>query len=64
MDIKTKREQEKEIVSFMIALYCKKRHGHKTLCPECAALEAYARQRSDACCWCFSYFHLSADYLA
>lgn len=24
MDIKTKREQEKEIVSFMIALYCKK----------------------------------------
>lgn len=49
MDIKTKREQEKEIVSFMIALYCKKKHGHKTLCPECAALEAYARQRSEAC---------------
>ncbi len=49
MDIKTKREQEKEIVSFMIALYCKKKHGHKTLCPECAALESYAGTRKRNC---------------
>ena len=49
MDIKTKREQEKEIVSLMIRLYCHKKHGGKTLCPECAELDAYARLRSDKC---------------
>ena len=49
MDVKTKREQEKEIVSLMIAIYCRKKHGGKELCSECAALEAYARQRSDKC---------------
>lgn len=49
MDIRNKREREKELVSQMIALYCKKRHGGSTLCPDCAALEDYARQRSDHC---------------
>ena len=49
MDIKTKREREKEIVSLMIVIYCRNKHGDKTLCPECAALDAYARQRSDKC---------------
>ena len=49
MDVKTKREREKETVSLMIRLYCRKKHGGKTLCPECAALDAYARQRSDKC---------------
>ncbi|MGN0985255.1 MAG: nitrous oxide-stimulated promoter family protein [Candidatus Enterenecus sp.] len=49
MDAKTKREREKELVSQMIALYCRKNHGGKPLCPDCAALEAYARQRSDKC---------------
>ena len=49
MDVKTKREREKETVSLMIAIYCRKKHGGKTLCPECAALDAYARQRSDKC---------------
>ena len=49
MDVKTKREREKETVSRMIAIYCRKKHGGKTLCPDCAALEAYARQRSDRC---------------
>ena len=49
MDIKTKREREKEMVSQMIALYCRKNHGSKALCPDCAALDAYARQRSDKC---------------
>lgn len=49
-DISTKREQEKKLVSQMIALYCKKQHGGKhTLCTECAELDAYARQRSDKC---------------
>ena len=50
MDVTTKREQEKETVSEMIRLYCKKQHGTKQgLCPECAALEEYARLRSDRC---------------
>ena len=49
MDVKTKREREKETVSLMIAIYCRKKHGGKTLCPECAALDAYARLRSDKC---------------
>ena len=49
MDAKTKRQREKETVSQMIALYCRRNHGGKTLCPECAALEAYARRRSDHC---------------
>ena len=51
-DIQTKREREKAMVSEMIALYCKNKHGRKgsaSLCPECAALDAYARQRSDKC---------------
>ena len=49
MDVKTKREREKETVSLMIRLYCRKKHGGKDLCPDCAALAAYARQRSDKC---------------
>lgn len=49
MDVKTKRQREKETVSLMIAIYCRKKHGCKELCPECAALDAYARQRSDKC---------------
>ena len=49
-DVQTKREREKAMVSQMIALYCKKQHHTKNgLCPECAALDAYARQRSDRC---------------
>ena len=49
MDAETKREREKETVSLMIAIYCRKKHGGKTLCPECTALDAYARLRSEKC---------------
>lgn len=49
MDIQAKREREKEVVSLMISLYCRKNHGGKTLCPDCAELERYARTRSDRC---------------
>ena len=49
MDIVTKREREKETVSLMVRLYCRKKHHSKTLCPDCAALDAYARNRSDRC---------------
>ena len=42
--IEKKREREKKMVSQMIQLYCKKQHHSKDgLCPECAALDAYAR---------------------
>ena len=46
-----KREREKRMVSEMIALYCHKCHGTSggELCPECAELAEYARQRSDRC---------------
>ena len=49
-DVLTKREKEKEMVSQMIAIYCRKKHKTKQgLCSECAALDEYARQRSDKC---------------
>lgn len=50
MNIQTKREREKATVSGMIMLYCRKNHGtNGTLCSDCAALEKYARERSDRC---------------
>ena len=49
MEKNAKREQEKQTVSLMIRLYCRKHHGGIPLCPECAALDAYARTRSDKC---------------
>ncbi|MBP3470278.1 MAG: nitrous oxide-stimulated promoter family protein [Lachnospiraceae bacterium] len=49
-NIHHKRDREKEVVSLMIRLYCrKKHHTGKVLCPECAGLESYARERSDKC---------------
>ena len=45
-----KRQREKQVVHQMIALYCRSQHGHRDgLCPQCAELDAYARQRSDCC---------------
>ena len=50
MDVQSKREREKRIVSEMIALYCHRKHGTKgRICDDCAALDAYARMRSDKC---------------
>ena len=49
MDAQNKRRREKETVSRMIAVYCRKKHGGKILCPDCAALKVYALQRSDRC---------------
>lgn len=49
MDVTSKREREKETVSLMIGIYCRKKHGVKPLCPTCAALDAYARQRIEKC---------------
>ena len=48
--IEKKREREKQMVSQMIALYCKKQHHSRSgLCPDCAALDEYARMRSEKC---------------
>lgn len=53
--VASKREREKRMVSEMIALYCRKKHGAQgasgrgELCPECAELAEYARSRSDRC---------------
>ena len=55
-DINSKRENEKKMVSYMIALYCKKQHGAKKgadgtvcLCDSCSLLQQYAMERSDKC---------------
>lgn len=48
--IESKRQREKQMVSQMIALYCRRNHHTKgKLCPDCAALSAYAQARSDRC---------------
>ena len=50
MDTQTKRKREKRMVSQMIALYCRKKHRTRGgLCPQCAALDAYAKMRADKC---------------
>ena len=50
MNISKKRERDKEVVSLMIRLYCKKNHKTKEgLCEACANLDSYAKLRSDKC---------------
>ena len=42
--------KEKRTVAYMIALYCRKKHGqHTELCPECQQLKEYAHLRLDKC---------------
>lgn len=49
-NINEKRKREKEVVSLMIQLYCRKNHHTRgELCEDCKALDAYARLRSDRC---------------
>lgn len=49
MNIEDKREREKRLVCQMIALYCRKKHGGKSLCADCRGLAEYACSRSDKC---------------
>ena len=51
MDVSTKREREKKLVSEMIALYCHGNHGTAKgrLCDSCRELADYASARSDRC---------------
>lgn len=51
-NLQSKREREKQIVSQMIEIYCKKQHhgrGKCGLCAECEVLKAYAMERSNKC---------------
>ena len=48
--IEKKRQNDKDIVAFMIRWYCKKKHGIKEgLCPSCQKLHDYAMFRIDRC---------------
>ena len=49
MNIQKKRQQEKDVVAFMITLYCRKKHGGKELCPQCQSLTDYAWNKADKC---------------
>lgn len=44
-----KIQREKEIVTKMIRIYCKKKHHQKVLCEECQDLNEYARTRLSLC---------------
>lgn len=49
-DVESKREREKNLVSQMVRLYCRKKHKTKNgLCSECRELDEYAKLRSDKC---------------
>lgn len=50
-NVEEKRLREKEVVGQMIAIYCHGNHHIPAgqLCPHCAALKAYAMERSDKC---------------
>lgn len=48
--VERKRDREVDLVSEMIRVYCKKKHGTKNqLCSDCDDLMNYARQRSMQC---------------
>lgn len=51
MDVGQKRQNEKQMMEQMVALYCRGNHGKARdgLCEECAALLAYAGSRTDHC---------------
>ncbi len=44
-----KIEREQRTVEQMIRLYCRKKEGNVTLCPECAKLRDYAFRRLERC---------------
>lgn len=46
---KDKRAREKRVVAEMISLYCRDHHHTHAPCKDCAALIAYAHERSDKC---------------
>lgn len=50
ISVEEKRLREKLLISEMIGIYCRKKHGNKdSLCPECHMLKEYAISRVDRC---------------
>ncbi|WP_334291009.1 nitrous oxide-stimulated promoter family protein [Paraclostridium sordellii] len=51
MGVLDRIDKEKEIITLMINLYCKKKHGslNNELCSECRDLEEYAHKRLTYC---------------
>lgn len=49
--LRKKCAREQQVVSQMIAIYCKGTHGTRpgALCEQCAQLERYARLRAEQC---------------
>ena len=50
-DVSRRREEEKKVVTEMIGLYCRGKHGTRkgSLCPDCRMLVEYASQRISFC---------------
>ena len=47
-----KKQKESEVVTLMISLYCKKKHGcNGELCADCAELLEYVKLRRNRCPW-------------
>ncbi len=42
-------QRERDTVRLMIGIFCRGRHGGRTLCASCAQLAGYAMQRIDRC---------------
>ena len=45
----TKIQKEKETVTKMIEVYCRRKHHHRVLCEECQDLKEYAMKRLSFC---------------
>ena len=48
VDMKRK-DREKRVVGQMTAIYCRRHHGSRAICPECESLLDYAFRRIDSC---------------
>ena len=47
-----KKQKELEVVTLMISIYCKKKHGcNGELCADCAELLEYVKLRRNRCPW-------------
>lgn len=44
-----RRAREQKVLEAMMRMYCRHHHHSAGLCPECAALAAYARRRLERC---------------
>lgn len=47
--LKSKREEEKNLVLLMIKIFCKSNHKNNNLCKECIELYSYAAGQIDKC---------------